>query len=328
MAETNSGIGDDVVSIVRASPEAAPAAGGTVSTSEAVMIIGAQRNNDKEQALVNVIVRGVRTPDSFTLRPYLRVTEGRPFTPGGNEVIVGKGLIGRIRGLSLNQDFEMKANRIVRVVGVFDTDGSSFDSEVWGDLETMRSMFGRTGSVSSVTLKLKDRDQLETMKARIEADPRIGLEVKRESTYYEELSEGLALFFRVLGLVIAIIFSGGAMIGAMITMYAQVAQRGREVGTLRALGFPRFTVLMSFLLESILLSVGGGLIGLGGAMLLGFWELSTVSFASFSEIVFRLTPTPGILIGSLAFASSMGIVGGFLPALRAAKVSPVEAMRG
>jgi putative ABC transport system permease protein len=151
--------------------------------------------------------------------------------------------------------------------------------------------------------------------------------VKREVTYYEELSQGLSLFINAVGIMIAVFFSAGAMIGAMITMYAQVAQRSREIGTLRALGFQRFTVLSSFLLEAVVLSLVGGALGLVGAMGMSFVSFSTLSFATFSEVVFGFEATPGIMVTALVFASFMGLLGGIFPAVRAARVSPIEAMR-
>jgi len=162
---------------------------------------------------------------------------------------------------------------------------------------------------------------------RIASDPRLGLEAKREPTYYEEQSQGLSLFISVLGLVIAVFFSAGAMIGAMITMYGQVAQRSREIGTLRALGFRRRSILFSFLLEGVFLSLAGGALGILGALGMSFVRFSMISFQSFSELVFSFTATPMILAISLLFASLMGLLGGFFPAVRASRVSPVAAMR-
>jgi putative ABC transport system permease protein len=325
-AEMLSSIEDQTVSILRASPEAQPEGSGTLSTAETVVLISAYKK-DNPTAAANVVVRGV-LPTSIQLRENVRIIDGRPFTPGTNEVIVGRGLVGRMQNLGMNQEYSLKANRPVKVVGVFEAGRSSFESEIWGDLDTVRSIFGRTGSVSSVTLRLREPSSFETMKARVESDPRLGLEVKREVTYYEEQSQGLSLFIRALGIMIAVFFSVGAMIGAMITMYAQVAQRGKEIGTLRALGFRRRTVLGSFLIESILLSLGGGALGVAGALCMGFVSFSTVSFSTFSEVVFGFRPTPQILMSALAFASTMGLLGGLFPAVRAAKVNPVQAMRG
>jgi putative ABC transport system permease protein len=323
-AEMQSGIEESAVGLLRASPEAAPAAQGTLSTAELVVLITAPRSNGS--GVANVVVRGV-SAGSFPLREGVKVIEGRTFTPGTDEVIIGRAMSKRIAGAELGKELQLKRNRPVRVVGVFEASGSSFESEVWGDLDSMRTIFNRQGTVSSVTLRLKDASGFEALRTRIASDPRLGLEAKRESTYYEEQSQGLSLFLTALGMIIAVFFSFGAMIGAMITMYAQVAQRGREIGTLRALGFRRRKILLSFLLEAVLLSVLGGSLGILGALGMSFVEVSTVNFATFSEVVFRFTPSVSILVTAFVFASLMGLLGGFFPAIRAARVSPVQAMR-
>jgi putative ABC transport system permease protein len=323
-AELTSGIEEQTVSLLRASPEAASDGTKPIATGELVMVIAA--NKSEGDGIGNLVIRGV-TADSYTVHDQVRISEGRPFKAGTDEVIVGSGIVGRYKGLTLGAAFPLKANRNVTVVGTFQSDGSSFESEIWGDLDSVRAIFNRSGSVSSVTVRLKSAGELEAMKARVEADPRLGLDVKREVTYYEEMSEGLSLFFNILGIMISVFFSAGAMIGAMITMYAQVSQRSREIGTLRALGFRGRAVLLSFLIEAILLSLAGGLLGLVAALGMSFVEIATISFTTFSEIVFRLTATPEIMMTALLFAMVMGVLGGFLPALRAAKVSPVEAMR-
>ncbi len=323
-AEMQSGIEEAAIGIIRSSPEAAAAAQGTMSTAEVVVLITAPKAGT--EGVTNAVVRGV-LPESFMLRDRLKIVEGRNFAPGSDEVIVGKGIASRLMGVGVGRELPLKRNRPVKVVGIFSADSSSFESEIWGDLNTIRAIFNRQGSVSSVTLRLKDSSTFEALRMRIASDPRLGLEAKREPTYYEEQSRGLSDFINYVGLVIAVFFSAGAMIGAMITMYAQVSQRSREIGTLRALGFRRRNILLSFLLEAILLSVAGGGLGILGALAMSFVRFSTLSFQSFSELVFRFTPTPSILISSLVFASGMGLLGGFLPAIRAARVSPVAAMR-
>ena len=323
-AEMQSGIEEAAVSVLRAAPEAAAAAQGTMSTAEVVVLITATKAGTS--GVTNVVVRGV-SPESFQVHERVKIVEGRNFSPGTDEVIVGRGISTRLVNAGIGQEISLQRNRSVKIVGLFSADGSSFESEIWGDLNTVRAIFNRHGSVSSVTLRMKDPNAFETLKTRIASDPRLGLDVKRESAYYEEQSQGLSIFIRALGLVIAVFFSVGAMIGAMITMYAQIAQRGREIGTLRALGFRRRKILASFLLESILLALAGGAIGILGALGMSFVRFSTISFQSFSEVVFRFSPTLGILAAALAFASVMGLLGGLFPAIRAARVSPVQAMR-
>src|SRR5262249_50867310 len=323
-AELQSGIEEGSVGILRASPEAASGPQGTLGAAEVVVLITAPKAGTN--GVTNVAVRGV-SPESFLVHEGVKMVEGRNFTPGSDEVIIGKGIASRLVGADLGRELALKHNRSVKIVGFLSTGGSSFDSEIWGDRNTIQAIFGRQGTVSSVTLRLKEPSAFEALKTRIGSDPRLGLDVKRELAYYEEQSQGLSIFIKALGLVIAIFFSVGAMIGAMITMYAQVAQRGREIGVLRALGFRRRKVLASFLLEATLLSLVGGALGAVGALAMSFVTFSTLSLQSFSEVVFRFVPTPSILVSALVFASAMGLLGGLFPAIRAARLAPVEAMR-
>jgi putative ABC transport system permease protein len=275
----------------------------------------------------NVQVRGV--PDNVTqFRKGVKIVEGRAAQPGTDEVIVGKGIRGRFKGLDLGQSFELRKNRPVRIVGVFTHEGSSHESEVWADIDTVRAAFGRPGLFSAVRVQLDSPTKFEAFEAVVEQDKQLGLDALREDRYYEKQSEGTSMFVTSLGIVIAVIFSIGAMIGAMITMYASIASRGREIGTLRALGFSRHGILMSFLIESLSLSLCGGVLGVIGALFLGTVKFSMMNFASWSEIVFSFTPTPTILLTALFFSGLMGLCGGFFPALQAARISPVRAMRG
>jgi putative ABC transport system permease protein len=274
----------------------------------------------------NVTVRGV-PDDVFAFRNTAKIVEGRAASPGTDEVVVGAGIRGRFRGLDLGQTFEIKKNRPVKVVGVFSDDGSSFDSEVWCDLHTARTAFGREGYVSSIRIRLDAASKFDAFKALVEQDRQLGLNVQREGDYYAKQSEMTADFLTIMGTMIAVLFSIGAMIGATITMNAQVANRQREIGTLRALGFSRSSILISFLLESIVLSFLGGGVGALASLALGFVKITMLNMGTWSEIVFAFEPTPAILMRAIFLAGFMGVVGGFLPAIRAARVSPIEAMR-
>ena len=275
----------------------------------------------------NVAIRGV--PDNVMLfRPNVKIVDGRPAQPGTDEVIIGKAIRGRFKGLDLGESFELRKNRPAKVVGIFADGGSAFESEIWGDLHTIRSAFGREGMVSSVRVRLQDTTRFDTFKMGIDQDPQLGLLVMRESEYYEKQSAGTSTFITAMGVMIGIFFSIGAMIGAMITMHASIANRQREIGTLRALGFSRLSILASFLIESMALALLGGAFGAAAAMCMGFVRFSTMNFASWSEIVFTFEPTPGIIATSMALAAVMGLVGGFFPAVRAARMNPILAMRG
>jgi ABC-type antimicrobial peptide transport system permease subunit len=185
----------------------------------------------------------------------------------------------------------------------------------------------RRNAYSVTVAKLVAADRLDAFKARLESDPRLTLEAKRETVFYAEQSEVLANFIRILGLSLSVIFSLGAIIGAMITMYAAVSNRTAEIGTLRALGFRRRSILAAFLLESLFLSLFGGVLGLGLASLMQLVSVSTMNWQSFSEIAFRFSLTPRIVVQSLAFAAVMGLLGGVLPAARAAGLKIVDALR-
>jgi len=291
-----------------------------------VTVIALDKIGAEPGQVSNLTVRGV-ADNVMKLRPEVRILEGRPAQTGTDEVIIGQRIRGRFKGVDLGSSFDLKKNRPVKVVGVFDAQGSSFESEVWADVDTVRSSFGREGLVSSVTVKLDSPTKYDGFAQTMLNDKQLGLQVERQDVYYEKQSEATSTFVRVLGIIVAVLFSMGAMIGAMITMYAAVAQRRREVGTLRALGFSRFAVLTSFLLEASMLALIGGLLGAGCASLLSFVKFSMLNFQTWSEVVFSFRPTPGILTTAVVSGAAMGLFGGLLPAIRAARTNPVEAMR-
>ena len=274
----------------------------------------------------NVSVRGV-TDDVLAFRPTVRVVAGRAPNPGSDECMVGAAIRGRFRGLDLGQSFEVKKNRRLTVVGVFSDGGSSFESEVWADRNALATAFGRESVVSSVRVRLANAGRFDAFRASLESNRQLAVDVKRETVFYEEQSQGTSMFIKAVGLLVAVFFSFGAMIGAMITMHAAVAARQREIGTLRALGFSKKSILTSFLFESVVLSLLGGAIGATASLAMGFVRFSIVNFASWSEIVFEFAPTPGIVVASLVFAGMMGLVGGMFPAVRAARMNVLDALR-
>lgn len=326
-AELSSGIESPTVGLILAAPGVKKDEKGTPLGSGEVVVVVALEKVGTGGKVSNVQVRGV--PERvWRVRPEARVIAGRPPRPGTDEVAIGKRIRGRYTGVQLGSSFEIKKNRQVSVVGVFAADGSAFESEVWGDLETVRSAFGRDGIVSSVTVRLERREGYDGFAAAVEHDKRLGLDARRETEYFERQSQNTTVFILGLGITIALFFSVGAMIGAMITFYGAVDHRSREIGTLRALGFTRFDVLVSFLAESFLLALAGGAVGALGAMAMGLVEFSMMNFVTWSEIVFRFEPTPATLAISVVAGGLMGLVGGFLPAVRAARVQPIEALRG
>jgi putative ABC transport system permease protein len=263
----------------------------------------------------------------MALRPVTRVIEGRPARPGSDEVIVGKAIRGRFVGMDMGGHFDLKKNRPLTVVGVFEAGGSSFESEVWADVETVRSSFGRDGTVTSVTVALESPTKHDTFEAAVEQDKRLGLEVLRETTYYEKQSESTALFMSVIGWFISFFFIVAAMIGAFITMNTAVAHRKREVGTLRAIGFSRSAILFSFLLECVVLALAGAAVGLVAASLMSFVQFPVINQASWSELVFTFHMTPGIVVAALIVGGVTGLLGGLIPAYRASRLRPIDALR-
>jgi putative ABC transport system permease protein len=325
-AEMESGIEEAQVNLVLAQAQQIGASKKPPGVGEVLVVILMDKLGTAN-GVSNVTVRGV-PEDVLGFRSTAKIVEGRAAKPGTDEVVVGSGIRGRFKGLELGQSFEIKKNRPVKVVGVFADDGSSFESEVWADIHTIRTAFGREGYVSSIRVRLDAASKFDAFKALVEQNRQLGFSVQREGDYYAKQSEMTADFLTIMGTMIAVLFSIGAMIGATITMNAQVAGRTREIGTLRALGFSRFSILFSFLLESVVLSVIGGAVGALASLGLGFIKVTLINFSSWSEIVWSFEPTPKILISSVLLAAFMGIIGGFLPAIRASRVSPVEAMRG
>ncbi len=292
-------------------------------SGETVVIINLYKRTG---GLSNVSVRGV-AQEAFTLRPQVQIVEGRTFRVGAREIIVGSSIKKNFLGADVGSTVTFGGDTWT-VVGRFYAGGSGFDSEMWGDGNQLQDAFNRQGGFSTMTFKLDQPDAFSAFKAAFDREPRLQqFEPKPEQKFFAEQSENMALFIRILGIFITVVFSFGATIGAMITMYAAVANRTIEVGTLRALGFRRRSVLAAFLLESLLISLIGGIIGLFLASFLQFFSISTLNFGSFAELEFSFALSPSIIISSLIFTVLMGFAGGFLPAARAARLKIVNALR-
>ncbi|MDZ7265845.1 MAG: ABC transporter permease [candidate division KSB1 bacterium] len=323
-AEVQSAVSREQANIIKTQPEVAlDESGKPLSASDVVVLISLAKRSNGEPT--NVVVRGT-SPEGLALRAQqVKLIRGRMFEPGLRELIVGKSLQQRFQSCELGGTLRMGGTDW-QVVGVFDGGRTGFDSEIWGDVEVIMAAWRRS-MFSSVTVRLRDPQQFEALRQRLESDPRMVVEVKREKQYYDEQSKFMAVFINVLGTVVTFIFSFGAMIGAMITMYAAVSNRTQEIGTLRALGFRRRSVLAAFLIESVLLAVLGGLVGVLLSSLLQFVSISTTNWNTFSELAFRFKLSPGIVLQALIFAVIMGLAGGFLPAVRASRLKIVEALR-
>lgn len=322
-AEINSGVDRGQAAILESLPGlATDATGAPLITKEPVVLNNLPKRGTGKPS--NVTVRGT-SASGLQLRPQVQLVEGRMFRPGTSEIVTGRAIATGFQGAGLGETLRF-AGRDWTVVGVFDAGRSGFDSEIWGDAEQMLQAF-RRNAFSTVVFRLADASQFDKIKAQIEADPRMTVELKPEMQFYAEQSEALAKFISILGTALSVIFSVGAIVGAMITMFAAVASRTGEIGTLRALGFRRGAVLVAFLGESLLLSLVGGLIGLAAASLMQTVNISTTNFQTFSELAFQFKLTASIVWQTLAFALFMGFVGGFIPAWGAARMKIVDCLR-
>jgi putative ABC transport system permease protein len=321
--EVQSGVDRDSAAVVETLPQVARGADGATLVSREVVVLDSLSKRGTGQR-TNVPVRGL-SPLGLQLRGQVRIVEGRMFRPGASEVVVGNSVAHDFGGVGIGQTLNF-AQRQWLIVGRFDAQRTAFDSEIWGDCEQLQQAFRRT-AYSSLLAQLNKAGDFEALRAAIDADPRLQLEARRERQYYEDQSRQMSGFIRILGLTLSVIFSLGAMIGAAITMYASVASRTAEIGTLRALGFVRRSILTAFLVESMLLALVGGVVGLAAASLLQSVRISTTNFQTFSELAFSFELTPGVIVRALLFALLMGLAGGVLPAAKAARMRIVDALR-
>ena len=321
--EVQSSINRDQASIIEMHAAIANGPGGQrMASKETVVLISLTRRGDNRPS--NVIIRGTSAM-GLALRPQVKLIEGRTFRAGSSEIVVGINIARRFEGTGIGGRLRF-AQRDWTVVGIFDAGGSGFDSEIWGDADQLMQSFRRT-AYSSMVLRLADTGLYDRFRADVDTDPRLADEVKREQVFYSDQSRALSKFINILGLTLSIIFSIGATIGAMITMYASVASRVTEIGTLRALGFKRASILRAFVMEALLMGLAGGVAGLALASSMQFASFSTTNFQTFADLSFRFILTPGIAVQTLLFALVMGLAGGFLPAVRAARLNIVDALR-
>ena len=321
--EVQSGIDRTAASAMTTRPEIALGGDGqALAAKESVVLIALPKKSTGKVS--NVVIRGTQ-PASLALRPQVLLVSGRLPRPGTPEIMVGAAVAKGFSGAEIGQHLRF-GKREWPIVGIFDAGSTGFTSEIWGDADQLMPAFGRN-AYSIVLAGLREPGLFDAYKEAIEADPRLQAEVWRETRYYEKQSDMMRKFLTVLGVSLTLIFSLGAMIGAMITMYSSVAGRVAEIGTLRAIGFTRGAILTAFLMESTLLGLLGGLAGVGLAAGLSFLTFSTTNFQTFSELSFKFSLAPWIIGLSLGFAVFMGVVGGFLPAVRASRMNIVEALR-
>jgi ABC-type lipoprotein release transport system permease subunit len=321
--EMNSGIARQTASIVTGMPFVATGADNLPLVSpELFVVVPLERRNNAGMA--NVVVRGVSTK-AFEVRKGITMVEGRAFRPGAREVVVGKAFASRFPNSDVGATIKF-ADADWTVVGHFSADGSSFESEIWGENEQMMPVF-RGEIFQSVTFRMKDPGSFAGIKQSLEGDSRLQVDAFREREFYAEQSTMLATILKFIAIFVASIMAVGAVFGAVNTMYAAVASRAPEIGVLLTLGFRPRSVMGSFLLEAVLMAVLGGALGCLIALPINGLVTSTTNWASFSEVAFAFRVTPGLLLNGMIFAVVMGIIGGLLPARAAAKQHVVDALR-
>ncbi len=321
-AEVSSGLDRADVTLVAQAPGVArDARNAPLASPEVVVIANIPLRSSGTDA--NVVVRGVG-PGVWGVRPEVRMLAGRRFEPGLRELVVGQGALRQFSGIEPGAEIRLN-NQSWRIVGTF-ASGDAHDSELWGDAETVATAYRRNG-FQSVTLRLDGAQGLERLRAALDGDPRLKVDVETTREYYNKQSEQLTRMIRVLGTGVAVIMAIGAVFGAINTMYAAIAARAREIATLRALGFTGAPVVVAVLLESMLLALAGG--ALGAAIAYALFHGYTVSTlgGNFSQVVFQFQVTPALLLQGMQWALGLGFIGGLLPALRAARIPITAALR-
>ncbi len=323
-SEMTSGVSLDSVKIIQDAPGIARGADGPLLTPEAVLMAPIPLRSTGTDA--NVELRGV-APNVLTIRSNVKIIEGRMFRPGLTEIVVGKNAKATYSGLTLGSAIWLGSTHW-QVVGIFDAGGSAFDSEVWGDAHLLNGAYKRPDTFSqSVTVHLASRAALQQLKDTLTADPRLNVDVTREIDYYAKQSTRMTQLITTLGGFVALIMAIGAVFGALNTMYSAVAERGREIATMRALGFGGPSVVFSFLVEALLISFTGGVIGCLAVLPLNGLTTSTMNFQTFSNLAFAFKITFDLLWMGVLFALVMGVLGGMPPAIRAAQRPVASALR-
>jgi len=322
--EMTSGLGGPDTDIIMQAPGIARTERGAVASAELFVIIDLKKRSTGTDA--NVPLRGIQ-PAAFDVRQEASITSGRMFQFGTNEVVVGRAASGQFAGLDLGSQIQ-SGQAPWTVVGIFETDGSVAETEIWCDARTLQGAYRRGNSYQSVLARLESAESFDRFKDWLTANPQLNVSVRRESEYYSSQSTQLTTLVRTLGFGIAALMAIGAVFGAILTMYTAVATRAREIATLRALGFNSFAVLVSVLTESIGLAAAGGIIG-GLAAYAGFngYQTSTINFQTFSQVAFAFRVTPALLVTGLIWSLAMGLIGGLLPAVRAARLPIAQALR-
>ncbi len=312
------------VRVIGDAPGIRRTAEGPVASAELFVIVDLPKRSTNTTA--NVSLRGVES-QAFLVRDRFRIVEGRRFTPGRNELIAGRGAASQFAGLEVGHVLRWAGNEWT-VVGIFDAGGTVADSELWCDAGVLAPMYRRGTSYQVERVRLESPEAFDRLKQALTSDPRLNLMVVRESEYYAEQSQLVVNLITTLGTLVAGLMGIGAVFGAVITMYSAVAARTREIATLRALGFRGGPVVLSVLVEAMFLALIGGVVG-GAVAYVGFngFRTSTVNWQTFSQVAFAFAVTPRLIVSGIAYALLMGLLGGIFPAIRAARLPVVTALR-
>ena len=323
-SEMMGGITLDSIKVIQDAPGIARGSNGPLITQDVVGVMPIPLISTGTDA--NVQIRGV-SPNVLEIRKFVKMSQGRMFNPGMSEIVVGKNASKTYSGLTVGNKIDMAGGHW-EVVGVFDANGSAFDSEIWTDSRVLNDILKRPSNIfQSATVHLDSPSSFQALKDSLTSDPRLNVDVTREIDYYAKQSTTMTTLITVLGGLVAAIMAIGAVFGALNTMYSAVAERGREIATMRALGFNAYSVVFSFLVEALLISFIGGVIGCLVVLPLNGLTTSTMNFQTFSNLAFAFKITPELLVKGVIFALVMGVVGGLLPAVRAASLPVATALR-
>jgi len=323
-SELNSGLSNEQVLIIADAPGVLKDGDTTIMSAELYVVVDVKKRSNNTEA--NVPFRGIQA-GGFQVRKNVEILDGRMFEEGKNEIVVGRSAQQEFLGLETGSTIRFGQTEW-QIVGSFAADGSVSESELWTDVRVLQGAYRRGNSFQSVRVKLQNGDSLEELRTVLEEDPRINPDVLTEKEYYSGQAQGLTRFIKLIGYPLTILMSIGAVFGALNSMYSSVSVRGKEIATLRALGFGPFSILVSTIVESTLLALAGGILG-GAAAFLVFngFQVSTLNGPSFSQVVFDFAVTPDLLVDGLKAALIIGAFGGLLPAIRAARLPVAQALR-
>lgn len=322
--EMASAVSAEQIQIVSTAPGVRSNGGTPEVSGELYVVVDVAKKSTNEAA--NVPLRGVQ-PGGFGIRANMSIIEGRRFETGKNELVVGRNAQRQFVGLEVGDTIPFGVTEWT-IVGVFEDDGSASESELWADVRVVQATYRRGNSFQVVRAKLKSPDDIEQLKAALDADPRIDVDVFNEREFYSDQSRAMTYLINFVGYPLTILMSIGAIFGALNTMYSSISARGKEIATLRAIGFRPLSILVSVIIESGTLAVIGGLIGGGLAWLfLNGFTVSTLNAASFSQVVFDFAVSPELILQGLIAAIVIGLVGGLFPAIRAVRIPVAVALR-